>query len=74
MLTNDVYSEPAVDVAQISMRPRAHLPVLKLMNCVGKYQLQPYTVCVDRHGWSTHGDAGLTVKTTNNHCSVNWYM
>ena len=29
-------------------------------------------VRVGRHGWSTHGDAGLTVKTTNNHCSVGY--
>ena len=47
MLTNDVYSEPAVGVAQISIRSRAHLPLLMLMNCVGKYQLQPYTVRAD---------------------------
>ena len=26
MLTNDVYGEPGVAVAQISIRPRAHLP------------------------------------------------
>ena len=66
MLTNDVYSERGVAVAQISLRPGAHLPFLMLMNCVGKYKLQPYTVCVGRHVWSTHSDAGLTVKTTNN--------
>ena len=69
MLTNDVYNEPAVGVAQISMRPRAHLPHLMLMNCVGKYQLS-HTVRVGLHDWFTHGDTGLTVKTTNNHCSV----
>ena len=35
MLTNDVYSEPAAGVAQIGIRPRAHLPLLMLMGLVG---------------------------------------
>ena len=74
MLTNDVYSVPAVGVAQISVRPPPSPNVDELH---GKYQLKPYTVRVGRHGWFTHGDAGLTcltVKTTNNHCSVYRYM
>ena len=55
MLTNGVSSEPPVGIAQISIRPHAHLSLLPGK----KVNFDPLLV----YCWSTHSDAGLTFQT-----------
>ena len=52
MVTNNVYSEPAVGVAQISVRPRAHLPLLMLMSW---WEISTLAIhCSCRPTWLVH--------------------